>query len=191
MRPLTGRELLGELVRALGREVVEQLDQDELLDLLHGLPRDVREDQGLVVDPLDRLRLGDLDDRCRRPLADLRVDRARAPRSRPSRSRRPPAPAACRPTSRSAARAPSPSRGGLCSARAICSAASTRPPGVCTTRSIGTVSGVSRIARRTCSESSTSMKRRSGMPSRLIDSCRWISVMTREPRAVSSLRIAR
>ena len=36
-----------------------------------------------------------------------------------------------------------------------------------------------------------SMKRRSGIPSRLTDSWRWISVITREPRRCSSLRIAR
>src|SRR5512143_109048 len=50
--------------------------------------------------------------------------------------------------------------------------------------------GVSRIARSTCSESSMSMKRAIGKPSRLIVSWRWIIVMTREPRTRSSARIA-
>jgi hypothetical protein len=50
---------------------------------------------------------------------------------------------------------------GVCGAWAICSAASTSPPGVWTIRSIGIPVGVMRIARRIASLSSMSMWRAS------------------------------
>ncbi len=53
---------------------------------------------------------------------------------------------------------------------------------------MGMSAGVMRMARRICSESSMSMKRRNGMPSRLRVSWRWIIVMTREPRRFSKAR---
>src|SRR5437868_10870431 len=70
-------------------------------------------------------------------------------------------------------------------ARAICIAARTSPPGVWSTRSIGTSGSVMTQARMTSSESLMSMYRMSGNPSRLMVSCRWTSRITRDLRCRS------
>ena len=116
---------------------------------------------------------------------DLRIDRARAPRTRPARSRRPPAQSACRPTWRRPARRPSPWPDAPPPR-----ARSAWPPApgrraYAGSRSIGTSGGVSLIAAMMVWASSRSMCRDTEKPNRLRFSWRWIMVMTRAPCAFS------
>jgi hypothetical protein len=64
---------------------------------------------------------------------------------------------------------------------AICSDASTSPPGACTIKSIGVCRSVKRTARIISSEPLMSMYRITGIPRKAIDTCRWINVITRAP----------
>jgi len=68
--------------------------------------------------------------------------------------------------------------------REACEAA-TSPPGVRSTRSMGTSGSDFCMARRTSSESLMLVYRMTGKPDRPMVSCRWISIITRELRRFS------
>jgi len=69
-------------------------------------------------------------------------------------------------------------------------AATTRPPGVCKTKSIGVVGGVSLLAAMIVCASSYSMSPDTEKPKRLRFSCRWIIVIILELRDFSIALIA-
>ena len=167
--------------------VVQQVG-DECDHLALRLLGDVGQHQEPVVDAADLLVGDDAQDRRGGHLAQLRVDRAEHRVRRPSRSRRRPARSACRRSSRSAARTRSPWPGGRAPRGRSARQPAPARPGVCSTRSMGRSSGVSRIARSTASESSMSMKRTSGTPNSPICSCRWMIVITWLPRCCCSAR---
>src|SRR4030088_1865701 len=76
VRPSAGRELFGQRAGLLGGQRPFHELARGLLDLRDRLAADIRANEGLVADAFDRLLLDHLDERSRRRLSELRIDRA-------------------------------------------------------------------------------------------------------------------